>query len=58
MESPHLEVSLQSVFGGDMSSSKKKSNGRLCKRDKQDKAVDDRNFKNTPWYVDNVWIGK
>ena len=62
VESPRLVVSLQSAFGGDVSSPRKRSGGRFRKRDKLDprrarQAADDRNFKNTVGYVDNVWIG-
>lgn len=61
VESPRLVVSLQSTFGGDISSPRKKSNGRLRKQDKLDpqgarQAADDRNFKNTIGCVDYVWI--
>ena len=62
MESPRLVDSLQSAFGGDVSSPRKRSSGRLRKQDKLDpwrarQAADDRNFKNTVGYVDNVVCG-
>lgn len=62
VESPRLVVSLQSAFGGEVSSPRKRSSGRFRKRDKLDprrarQAANDRNFKNTVGYVDNVWIG-
>lgn len=61
--SPRLVVSLQSVFGGDISSPRKKSNGRLRKQDKLDpqrarQAADDRNFKTTVGYAYYVGLPK
>lgn len=61
VESPRLVVSMQSAFGGDVSSPRKRSSGRFRKRDKLDpkrarRAADDRNFKSTVGYVDDVYL--
>lgn len=57
VESPRLVVSLQSAFGGDVSSTRQRSSGRFRKQDKLDprrarQAADDRNFKNTVGRID------
>ncbi|KAG0591209.1 hypothetical protein KC19_1G158300 [Ceratodon purpureus] len=57
VESPRLVVSLQSAFGGDVFSPRKKSSGRLRKQDKLDpqrarQAANDRNLKNTIGRID------